>query len=140
MPSRDYLIRQIEEMGVFLAILLRRVLKMKEENQQVQMESAVRETLILELKLDINLVIVLENEDFLSAVKEHFTSKDQLEKLADILKVLGQENEQFFSLTKANCLQKSLYLFTYLQDTSTNFSFERQVKIQELQENLRIRG
>lgn len=48
MPSRDYLIRQIEEMGIFLAILLRRILKMEEENRQEQMETAVREELIQE--------------------------------------------------------------------------------------------
>lgn len=134
MPSRDYLIRQIEEMGLFLSILLRRILKMKEENQQEQMESAVHEALVQELKLDIDQIIILENDEFLALMKEHFTSEDQLEKLADIFKVLGQEIEISFTLSKANYLRKSLFLYTYLQNSSTNFSFERKVKIQELQE------
>lgn len=134
MPSRDYLIRQIEEMGLFLSILLRRILKMKEENQQEQMESAVHEALVQELKLDIDQIIILENDEFLALMKEHFTSDDQLEKLADIFKVLGQEIEISFTLSKANYLRKSLFLYTYLQNSSTNFSFERKVKIQELQE------
>ncbi len=73
MASRDYLIRQIEEMGLFLAILLRRILKMKEENQLEQLETVVREELLQELKLDIDQVIVLENEDFLNAIKKHLT-------------------------------------------------------------------
>jgi len=140
MASRDYLIRQIEEMGFFLATLFRRILKMKEENQQEQMESAVHEALFQELKLDIDQVVVLENEDFLSVVKEYFTSEDQLEKLADILKVLGEGIEHSFSLIKANYLQKSLYLFTRLQETSPDFSYERKVKIEELQEIIRING
>jgi hypothetical protein len=134
MASRDYLIRQIEEMGFFLATLFRRILKMKEENQQEQMESAVHEALFQKLKLDIDQVVVLENEDFLSVVKEYFTSEDQLEKLADILKTLGQEIEHSFTLTKAAYLQKSLYLFSHLQETSPDFSVERKVKIEELQE------
>lgn len=134
MPSRDYLIRQFEEMGYFLAVLLRRILKQKEENQQEQMEAVVREALIQELKLDIDQVIVLENIEFLDLVKEYFTSEDQLEKLADILMTLGQEIEHSFTLTKAAYLQKSLFLFTRIQETSSNFSFERKVKIQELQE------
>ena len=46
MASRDYLIRQIEEMGLFLAILLRRILKMKEENQQAAIESVVKESFL----------------------------------------------------------------------------------------------
>lgn len=140
MPSRDYLIRQIEEMGIFLAILLRRILKMKEENQQEQMESVVKEALTQEIKLDIDQVIVLENQDFIQVAKEYFTSDDQLEKLADILKVLGQDLEKFFTLTKANYLWKSLFLYSYLQESSTNFSFERKIKIEELQEILRVNG
>ena len=140
MASRDYLIRQIEEMGLFLAILLRRIMKMKEENQLEQMETVVREELMQELKLDIDQVIMLENEDFLSSIKEHLTTEDQLEKLANILMVLGTENLKSYLLTKANYLKKSLFLFVHLQETSSIFSYERRIKIMELQEILRLKG
>lgn len=140
MASRDYLIRQIEEMGLFLAILLRRILKMKEENQQAAIESVVKEALFQELKLDIDQVVVLENADFLAVAKQHFTSEDQLEKLADILKVLGQDVGASLSLIKINYLLKSLFLFTHLQETSSVFSYERRTKIMELQELLLQKG
>ena len=140
MASRDYLIRQIEEMGLFLAILLRRLLKMKEEKQQDQMEAVVREVLISEMKLDIEQVVVLEDKDFLSVVREHFTSENQLEKLADILKELGQDINQSFSPTKVAYLRKSLLLFTWLQESTTNFSYERKIKIEEILDKLRISG
>lgn len=140
MASRDYLIRQIEEMGLFLAILLRRILKMKEENQQATIESVVKESLFQELKLDIDQVVVLENADFLVVTKQYFTSEDQLEKLADILKVLGQDVGASLSLTKINYLLKSLFIFTHLQETSSLFSYERRTKIMELQEIIRSRG
>ena len=140
MASRDYLIRQIEEMGHFLAILLRRILKMKEENQQATIESVVKESLLQELKLDIDQVVVLENADFLVEVKQYFTNEDQLEKLADILKVLGQDVGASLSLPKINYLLKSLFLFTHLQETSSAFSYERRTKIMELQEIIRSRG
>jgi len=140
MASRDYLIRQIEEMGLFLAILLRRILKMKEENQQVAIESVVKEALLQELKLDIDQVVVLENADFLVVAKQYFTSEDQLEKLADILKVLGQDVGASLSLSKINYLLKSLFIFTHLQETSSVFSYERRTKIMELQEIIRSRG
>jgi len=136
MPSRDYLIRQFEEMGFFLASLLRRVLKMKEENQQQQMESAVREELFQELKLDIDQAIILENEDFAELVKIHFNTDDQLDKFADILKTLGQEIEFSFTLNKANYLRKALYLYQNLQENSSVFSYDRRIKILEIQEIL----
>jgi len=133
MASRDYLIRQIEEMGIFLAILLRRILKMKEENQQVSVESVVKESLLQELKLDIDQVVMLENNDFMNVAKQYFTSENQLEKLADILMVLGQDIGTSFSLTKSNYLLKSFFLFNHLQETSSVFSYERRAKIKELQ-------
>ena len=136
MASRDYLIRQIEEMGLFLAILLRRILKMKEENQQETIESVVKESLLRELKLDIDQVVVLENADFLAVAKQYFTSEDQLEKLADILKVLGQDIGQSLSLAKSNYLLKALFLFTHLQETSPAFSYERRTKILDLQKTI----
>lgn len=134
MASRDYLIRQIEEMGIFLAILFRRILKMKEENQQAEVELVVRESLLQELKLDIDQVVVLENDEFLAVVKEYFTSEDQMGKLADILNVLGRGVEHSFSMTKANYLLKSLFLFSHLQETSSVYSYERRAKIMELEE------
>jgi len=140
MPSRDYLIRQFEEMGYFLASLISRILKMKEENQQEQMETAVREELIQELKLDIEQIVMLDNEEFFSLIKTTFTTDDQLEKLAEIFKLLGQEIGHSYTMTKANYLRKSLYIFEYLQNSSTNFSFERDVNIEELHEIIRIQG
>lgn len=138
MPSRDYLIRQFEEMGFFLASLIQRILKLKEENQLEQMEVAVKEELFRELKLDIDQIVMLENEEFLCLIQENFSTGDQLEKLAEILKVLGQEIGHCYTLSKANYLRKSLFLFEYLQNSSANFSYERKVKIGELQEIIRI--
>ena len=140
MASRDYLIRQIEEMGIFLAFLLRKILKMKEENQQEQMESAVKDALTKELALDIDQIVMLDNAEFFEIAKKNFSSDAQLEKLADILKVLGSETGSSFTLTRTNYLRKALFLYTNLQESSTDFSFERKIKIEELQEILRVHG
>lgn len=140
MASRDYLIRQVEEMGIFLALLLRRILKMKEEDQQDQMESAVKESLFQELKIDVDKIVMLQDVDFMAVAKEHFTNEDQLEKFADILMVLGKEIVSTFSLTKANYLLKALLLFNYLQNTTTSFSYERRNKILEIEELAREKG
>jgi glycyl-tRNA synthetase alpha subunit len=140
MASRDYLIRQVEEMGIFLALLLRRILKMKEENQQDQMESAVKESLSQELKIDVEQIVMLQDVDFMAVAKEHFTSEDQLEKFANILMMLGKEIVSTFSLTKANYLLKALLLFNYLQNTTTSFSYERRNKIREIEELAREKG
>jgi len=141
MASRDYLIRQFEEMGIFLATLLRRILKMKDDgSQQEVIFAVVRESLLKEANLDIDQVIILDEYEFLDLIKEHFTSDDQLEKLADILKVMGQEVEHSFSMTKANYILKSVFLYKYLQENSTSYSYERRTKILELEELIHRTG
>ena len=141
MASRDYLIRQFEEMGIFLATLLRRILKMKDDgSQQEVIFAVVRESLLKEANLDIDQVIILDEYEFLDLIKEHFTSDDQLEKLADILKVMGQEVEHSFSMTKANYILKSVFLYKYLQEKSTSYSYERRTKILELEELIHRSG
>lgn len=134
MASRDYLIRQVEEMGIFLAMLLRRILKMKEENQQDQIGAIVRDELLKETNLELDQLVVMQDVDFLEVMHSKFTSDDQLEKLADILRVLGLEIEHSFSVTRANYVLKSLFLFKYLQEKSANYSYERRTKILELEE------
>lgn len=136
MPSRDYLIRQFEEMGFFLASILQRILKMKSENQEQQMESVVKEELMQKLKLDIDQIIILSKEDFMQLIKTQFTSDDQLEKLAGILQVLGQEIEFSFSLNRANYLRKALLIYQQLQENSQVFSYDRRFRILEIQEIL----
>jgi len=141
MASRDYLIRQFEEMGIFLATLLRRILKMKDDgSQQEVIFAVVRESLFKEANLDIDQVIILDEYEFLDLIKEHFASDDQLEKLADILKVMGQEVEHSFSMTKANYILKSVFLYKYLQENSTSYSYERRTKILELEELIHRTG
>lgn len=134
MASRDYLIRQVEEMGIFLAMLLRRILKMKEEKQQDLITMVVREELLKETNVDIDQLVVMDDADFLEVMRSKFTSDDQLEKLADILRVLGLEIEQAFTISRASYILKSLVLYEFLQEKSADFSFERRNKILELEE------
>jgi hypothetical protein len=140
MASRDYIIRQIEEMGIFLAILLHRILKLKEENQQPEMEAVVRESLLKHAEIDIDQIVSLGDDDFLDIIKQHFTSRDQLEKLADLLKMLGENITVSVTLTRLNYLRKSLTLFSYLQESTTVYSLDWNNKIQNIRFLLLERG
>lgn len=140
MASRDYLIRQVEEMGIFLAMLLRKILKMKEEKQLDVIARIVKEELLKETDLDVDQLVVLSDSDFLEVIQPTLTSDDQLERFADILRVLGLEIEHSFSVTRANYVLKSLFLFKYLQAKSANYSYERRTKILELEELARRTG
>jgi uncharacterized protein Yka (UPF0111/DUF47 family) len=137
MAQRDYLMQQLEEMGYFLASLLRRLMKMKDENQENELTSALHDSIQEKLSFSINEAITIDNPDFLTLMKEHFTTESHLEKMAELLMLAGKSFQSSLSPERFNYLEKSLYLYNYLQETSINFSLERKDKILEIQQILR---
>jgi hypothetical protein len=137
MAQRDYLMQQLEEMGYFLSGLLRRFLKLKEENREEEITSVLHDAIQEKLSFSIDEAIVLKDDDFLKLIKEQVKPEKNLETMAELLLVTGKSIHSFVSPVRLNYLQKSLLLYTHLQDTSINFSFERKDKIMEIQQILR---
>lgn len=131
MPQRDYLMQQLEEMGYFLASLIRRVMKLKDDKKEDQITGALHDMIQEKLSFSIDDALTIDNEDFVSLMKEHFKTEDQLEKMAELLLLTGKSIHPL-SLNRLNYLEKSLYLYTYLQETSINYSFERRDRIVEI--------
>ena len=137
MPQRDYLMQQLEEMGYFLASLLRRLMKMKDENQENELTNALRESIQEKFSFSIDEVIAIENTDFLELIKEHFTTEGHLEKMAELMMLAGKSIKPSLSIKRLNYLEKALFLYNHVQETSINFSLEREDKILEIQQLLR---
>jgi uncharacterized protein Yka (UPF0111/DUF47 family) len=79
---------------------------------------------------------VIGNADFLDLMKEHFKTENQLEEIAQLLMLTGKSIRPYASPTRINYLKKSLFLYTHLQETSSNFSFGRKDKILEIMQLL----
>jgi len=136
MPQRDYLMQQMEEMGYFLASLIRRVLKLKDDKQEDKIIGLLHDLIQEKLAFRIDEAISIENDGFLELMNEHFKPENHLEKMAELLMLTGKSIRPAVSPERLNYLEKSLYLYTYLQETSTNYSFERRDKILEIQQIL----
>lgn len=137
MPQRDYLMQQMEEMGYFLASLIRRVLKLKDDKQEDEITGALHDLIQEKLSFSIDEAISIENDGFLELIKAHLITESHLEKMAELLMLTGQSIRPALKLERLNYLEKSLLLYTHLQETSTNYSFERRDKILELDQLLR---
>jgi len=137
MPQRDYLMQQMEEMGYFLASLIRRVLKLKDDMQEDEITGVLHDLIQEKLSFSIDEAISIENEGFMELMKEQFTTEGLLEKMAELLMLTGNSIRPSLKLERLNYLEKSLLLYTHLQETSTNYSFERRDKILEIQRLLR---
>lgn len=135
MPQRDYLMQQLEEMGYFLASLIRKVLKLKDDKQEDQITGMLHELIQERLSFSIDDALTIDNEGFVDLMKEHFKTEEHLEKMAELLMITGKSIHPL-SLNRINYLEKSLCLYNYLQETSINYSFERRDRIVEIHQLL----
>jgi len=135
MPQRDYLMQQLEEMGYFLASLIRKVLKLKDEHREEEITNMLHDLIQEKLSFSLEDALTIDREGFISLIKEHFTREEHLEKMAELLLLTGKTIHPL-SLNRINYMEKSLYLYSWLQETSINYSFERRDKIMEIQQLL----
>ncbi|HET6559929.1 MAG TPA: hypothetical protein VFG54_21560 [Prolixibacteraceae bacterium] len=135
MPQRDYLMQQLEEMGYFLASLIRRVMKLKDESREEDITEMLHAMIQEKLAFSIDEALTIDNQGFIDLMKEHFRTEDQLEQMAELLMLTGKSIHPM-SLQRISYLGKALLLFTHLQQTSINFSFSRKDKMIELQQLL----
>lgn len=135
MPQRDYLMQQLEEMGYFLASLIRRIMKLKDESREEHITEMLHDLVQEKLSFSIDEALVIDDQGFLQLMKEHFRTEDHLEQMAELLMLTGKSIHPL-SLQRISYLEKALLLFTHLQETSINFSFSRKDKMIEIQQLL----
>ena len=137
MEKRDYLLHQIQEMGAFLARLVTRLRK-KGQEQSEQMATVVNE-LESEVGLDMDKLLFLDDEGFISVLKEKLLSIDNFENFSELLEQLGDmalNNETF--LRQQIYYTKALLLLNFMEENSQNYSMERQEKIVQIR--LKLNG
>lgn len=135
MPQRDYLMQQLEEMGYFLASLIRRVMKLKDESREEEITGMLHDRIQEKLSFSIDEVLTIDRQGFIDLMKKHFLTEDHLEQMAELMMLTGQSIHPL-SLQRILYLEKALLLFTHLQETSINFSFSRKDKMIEIQQLL----
>jgi hypothetical protein len=136
MEKRDYLMREIEKIGMVLQAILNR-LTGKGGNSAITLESsfeATRELLLNETDFDLTLFLAMDqpaSRDYLARFQGMNTTN--LEQLAEILFQLGI-NEQ--ADKKSVFLSKSIQLFELSENIDKTYSIERESRIREIKSAL----
>jgi len=135
MEKEDYLLKQIEQLGRVLGKLLSYLLGIKNSGQISQAVNFANKSLKSELNFDIDNLLLFDNEEFINILtaNQQF-SNSNLETFADIILNLADEyyivdNEMEKAM---NLYQKSLKIYKYLNQKDLTFSFERQMKIEKI--------
>lgn len=136
MEQRDYLLKEIEKIGLLLRMILDK-LTLKKENFAITIEKQFEESkelLFHEIGFDFNRFLSLEKSEI-----EHYLSKfngvngANIELLADILKEMGTNTD---SEDTKIYLEKALSLFELCNSLDKTFSFEREAKISQIKNAL----
>ncbi len=134
MLQKDYLLREIEKVGLILGYLRQKILGQVEKDSSQKQAYLIGETLSKELNFNLDNFLTLDLEDSLKYL-ENFKGFDNsnIELLANCLAEAG-----FCSPVKISqeYLQKALHLYEFLNQETKTFSLERVQNIQRIQEAL----
>jgi hypothetical protein len=132
MLKRDYLIKQFEEFGKVLGVIL----GLKKEGNLSQLNNMIREAAQKYAATEIDYVETIPDELLLSTlVDEKRLTDEQLKMLGDLL----FEKAEYYLVSNApqeqslNCYKKTLLIYSFLRDHATlNFSLDMHYKLELL--------
>ena len=133
MHKRDYLVKQIEEFGKVIAILL----GLKRDGKFPELTSLIDDSAIKYTSTEIDFVESLMNDELISILtQEKKLNDEQLKMLADLL----FEKAGYYSITTShelqadNCYKKSYLVYSFLKENATlNYSLDIHYKLEILE-------
>ncbi|MGM0551034.1 MAG: hypothetical protein ACQESW_08145 [Bacteroidota bacterium] len=137
MEQQDYLKKQIDKLGFVLKELLSQITACGKNGETSQVIEITNETLRNELDIDIESLISLSSDTFLSILlSKKQLNNDNLELLADNLFQFSENLLQNDFETKKLVRQKVLVIYEYIDDSSNIFSFDRQLRMDKIKNSL----
>lgn len=134
MEQRDYLQKQIEQLGLFFEVLISQVYRMKETGNHDEFFTVVQNALKKETEFTVEEVLNLPHRDVEIFIARHLHGNLPLaERLAKLIAAIAEQTDDKTTHFNAKEIrEKSLLLYQYIDRESNNFSFERAAAIEEL--------
>ncbi len=137
MERRDYLMSQIEEIGLFFARLIGRLQKRLQDQQEDLLTEDARNALSVQFGWDLEELLFLDQQSFISLMEENLLADDHYEKMAAIFEFLGDcEAGHKTLLRKELYLRKALLLLEHIEYKSFTYSMERRERIARIHTSL----
>lgn len=136
MEQKDYILREIEKIGVIVRAVLGRITG-EEHKEAVTVGQEFEQTtewILQETNINLNKILTLEKQplrDYISSFKG--INVANLELLAEIYYQTGIRTP---AGKKEKLLQKALELYTLCAETDRTYSFDRERKMNEISEIL----
>lgn len=139
MEKRDYLMRQIEQLGQVLAQMLARLLGINQKSNDSFGLEELRQTYKNELDIDLEeLIQIPENEIIAYLKNKDKFFENHLETIADILYATAENYYKRDRMDENNILlRKTIYILEYIHSSGKDFSIDRASKIENLKKFLK---
>jgi hypothetical protein len=137
--QKDYLMRQIEQLGQVLAQMLARLLGIKQKGNTSFGLEELRQTYKNELDIDLEELIQIPENDLIAfLINKNKNFENQLEIVADILHATAENYNKNDKVDEGNkLLRKSIYILEYIHSSGKDFSIDRASKIENLKSLLK---
>lgn len=134
MEQRDYLMRQIEQLGQVLARALARLLNIKEVPDASLSLDDIKQVYGDELDMNLDIILETRKEEIVEVLTSRIRFLDHhLEKVAELLSETATLYERSDEHGIAGDLrEKAILVLEYLQDNSGEYSLDRVMKITHL--------
>lgn len=134
MIQRDFIKRQLEELGRAIGKVISEILKLKELGKLDEGIVMTQKTLESTFDLDIENILSLPLNNFVETlIKEKKYSPVHLNYLGDVLFIAAELYDQKGEKKRSKELyQRVLVIFNYIDQTEKTFSLERNNKIEKI--------
>jgi hypothetical protein len=136
MLRKDYIVRQFEEFGKFLAI----VIGLRTDSRLIEMEELINTSALKYTNIEIKIAEGLPDKDLIQLLTENYKLKEaNLKMLGDLLYEKGMGYSNSFKEDEAgNAFQKALIIFEFIKENSLeiDFSLDMHFKINSLRQLL----
>ncbi|PKP52852.1 MAG: hypothetical protein CVT92_07185 [Bacteroidetes bacterium HGW-Bacteroidetes-1] len=132
MERRDYLLREIEKIGLLMRAILNHLMN-KEENFALKINKKFDETteqLLFDTGFDLKKSISMNQESFIQYISSFKgMNTGNLELLADIMFQYGTNESSY---KRDNCMRKALQLYEFCNNLDKTYSFARENKVEKV--------
>ncbi len=126
MVQKDYILREIEKIGTLISYLLGKYKPAKSYKEQQKTEDLINKKLLEDYGNNLNFILNINESDYATEFSQRKGFNfENIELLADLLFTIGNNSIQL----NKKYLLKALSLYTYIDQVSKTFCFERTEKI-----------
>jgi hypothetical protein len=129
MEERDYLKKQIDQLGRVLGNILSDLMGLKNQGNISQGIEITNQAVKSELDFDLEALLDIPTDIFIETLTKHKNvSNENLEKLAEIFFLIADNT----AVINKNIYEKCLVIFEYLEKAENVYSLDRQCKIERI--------